>query len=141
MDHEAKQVVCYDELGCFDKLPPFSPSMPLPMSPSKIQTEYYLRTRHNLLEDQPIIPDAANLTASHFDPAKRTKVIIHGFVVSSFFFGRLREEEKHSIFIHSQTSVFEHNPFQKAIRKAICSKTETIFSIRINVINFNPFQV
>ena len=42
---------------------------------------------------------------------------------------------------YSQTSVFEHNPFQKAVRKAICSKTETIFYIRINVNSFNPFQV
>ena len=56
--------------------------MPLPMSPVKIQTEYYLRTRRNPLIDQSITPDAANLTASHFDPSKPTKVIIHGFVVS-----------------------------------------------------------
>ena len=48
---------------------------------------------------------------------------------------------KESVMKYSQTSVFEHNPFQKAVRKAICSKTETIFSIRINVNNFNPFQV
>ena len=81
-EQETKQYVCYDQLGCFSKLPPFSPSMPLPMSPVKIQTEYYLRTRRNPLIDQSITPDADNLTASHFDPSKPTKVIIHGFVVS-----------------------------------------------------------
>ena len=43
-------------------------------------------------------------------------------------------EEQAGKIIYSQTSVFERNPFQKAVRKAICSKTETIFSIRINVI-------
>ena len=42
---------------------------------------------------------------------------------------------------YSQTSVFEHNPFQKAVRKAICSKSETIFPIKIKVNNFNPFQL
>jgi len=59
--------------------------MPLPMSPAKIRTEYYLRTRQNRLVDEPIFPDAANLTTSRFDPSKPTKVIIHGFVVSIFF--------------------------------------------------------
>ena len=43
--------------------------------------------------------------------------------------------------LYSQTSVFEHNPFQKAVRKAICSKSEAIFPIKINANNFNPFQL
>ena len=43
--------------------------------------------------------------------------------------------------ICSQTSVFEHNPFQKVVRKVICSKSETIFPIKINANNFNPFQL
>ena len=43
--------------------------------------------------------------------------------------------------MYSQTSIFEHNPFEKAVRKVICSKCETIFLIKINANNFNPFQV
>ncbi|XP_002130573.2 pancreatic lipase-related protein 2 [Ciona intestinalis] len=76
-----KQTVCYEQLGCFSSLPPFSPTMPLPMSPHKIQTEYYLRTRQNPNVDQPIIPEASNLTNSLFDPTKPTKIIIHGYVL------------------------------------------------------------
>ena len=30
--------------------------------------------------------------------------------------------------MYSQTSVFEHNPFQKAARKVICSKSENNYS-------------
>ena len=55
---------------------------------------------------------------------------------------RPREQLKFkSDFKYSQTSVFEHNPFQKAVRKVICSKSETIFPIKINANNFNPFQL
>uniref|UniRef100_H2Y9W6 Lipase domain-containing protein n=1 Tax=Ciona savignyi TaxID=51511 RepID=H2Y9W6_CIOSA len=75
-----KQTVCYDHLGCFSSLPPFSPTLPLPMSPAKIQTEYYLRTRNNPDVDQRILPETKNLTKSLFDPKKRTKIVIHGYV-------------------------------------------------------------
>ena len=43
--------------------------------------------------------------------------------------------------LYSQTLVIEHNSFQKAVQKVNCSKCETIFPIRIDVNNFNPFQV
>ena len=52
--------------------------------------------------------------------------------------GKLQNDVKT---LYSQTSVFEHNPFQKVVRKAICSKSETIFPIKINANNFNPFQL
>ena len=45
------------------------------------------------------------------------------------------------VYNYSQTSVLEHNPFQKAVRKVICSKSETSFPIKINANNFNPFQL
>lgn len=82
--HDSKHTKCYENLGCFSILPPFSPEMPLPMSPSEIGTTFYLRTRQNLDFDQSIEPDAANLTASYYDPLKPTKIIVHGFVVSKF---------------------------------------------------------
>ena len=54
------------------------------MSPSEINTAYYLRTRRNLHVDLPIEPDAANITSSPYDPTKPTKIIVHGFMVCSF---------------------------------------------------------
>ena len=43
--------------------------------------------------------------------------------------------------MYRQTSVIEHNLFEKAVQKVNCSKPETIFPGRINVNNFIPFQV
>ena len=43
-------------------------------------------------------------------------------------------------YIYRRTSVFDHNPFQKAGRISICSNTESIFPITNNVNSLNPFQ-
>ena len=42
---------------------------------------------------------------------------------------------------YSQTSVFEHDSFWKAIQKPICSKTESYFSFTNNVKEINSFHV
>ena len=42
---------------------------------------------------------------------------------------------------YSQTSVFEHNSFWKAVQKSICSKTESYFPITNNVKEINLFHV
>ena len=42
---------------------------------------------------------------------------------------------------YSQTSVFEHNLFWKAVQKPICSKTESYFPITNNVKEINLFHV
>ena len=54
---------------------------------------------------------------------------------------RLRINYSTLIHKYSQTSVIEHNPLEKAVRKVICSKSETIFLIGLNVNNFDPIQV
>nr|CAB3264979.1 pancreatic lipase-related protein 2-like [Phallusia mammillata] len=77
--NENKQTVCYQHLGCFSILPPFSPKMPLPMSPKQIQTKYHLFTRSNPEEGQLIEPESQNLTNSYFDSAKPTKILVHGY--------------------------------------------------------------
>ena len=41
--------------------------------------------------------------------------------------------------IYSQTSVFEHNSFWKAVRKPICSKAESYFPITNNEKEINLF--
>ena len=108
-EQETNQYVCYDQLGCFSKLPPFSPSMLLPMSSVKIQTEYYLRTRRNPLIDQSITPDAANLTASRFDPSKPTKVIIHGFVMVNHGLAKWVPEVTKAILYQEDVNVIQIN--------------------------------
>ena len=42
---------------------------------------------------------------------------------------------------YSQTSVFEHDSFWKAVQKPICSKTESYFPITNNVKEINSFHV
>ena len=42
---------------------------------------------------------------------------------------------------YSQTSVFEHNSFWKAVQKPICSKTESYFPITNNGKEINSFHV
>ena len=42
---------------------------------------------------------------------------------------------------YSQTSVFEHDSFWKAVQKPICSKTKLYFPITNNVKEINSFYV
>ena len=60
--------------------------------------------------------------------------------------GLLREMQEQKCFTkyvllynYSQTSVFEHNSFWKAVRKPICSKAESYFPVRNNKKEINLF--
>lgn len=81
---ENRHTVCFGELGCFSSLPPFHPDMPLPLSPKRLNTKFYLYTRQNREPEEGYFlePKENNIMASQFDPTLKTKIIIHGFVVS-----------------------------------------------------------
>jgi pimeloyl-ACP methyl ester carboxylesterase len=66
------QPVCYDDLGCYIPRPGFKL---FPESPAKINTQFFLYTRNNPTQAQPI--SAFNLGS--FDSTKSIKLIIHGF--------------------------------------------------------------
>ncbi|XP_046330769.2 pancreatic triacylglycerol lipase-like [Haliotis rufescens] len=76
--------VCYDHLGCFATDPPFfslhRPLNFLPESPDHINVQFMLYTKHNPQKEQIVtINDSASVTSSNFDPAKPTKIAIHGY--------------------------------------------------------------
>lgn len=77
--------VCYDGLGCFTNDYPFGGTMqrpisPLPESPAKINTKFFLYARNSPSYEQ----ISANNLGKMFSPAKLTKIIIHGWFDSSF---------------------------------------------------------
>ena len=72
--------VCYRGFGCFINSEPFDPKLPPPQDPSKINTQFTLRTRKYNQDYN--ITQTENIKNSTFDGNKPTKVIIHGFIVS-----------------------------------------------------------
>ena len=77
--------VCYDNLGCFTNDYPFGgtaqrPISPLPESPAKIDTRFFLYTRASQ-DYEPITHSDLGQT---FDARRETKLIIHGWFDSSF---------------------------------------------------------
>ncbi|XP_068720095.1 pancreatic triacylglycerol lipase-like [Montipora capricornis] len=78
---------CFDRYGCFNDLPPFNPLLPLPQSPSDVNTKYYLYTRANRIRGEEEILDdnnAETLASSHFDISRnRTILISHGWTENS----------------------------------------------------------
>jgi hypothetical protein len=77
----ANTTVCYDNVGCFNNLPPFdNAAFDLPRAPADIGTKFLLFTRTN-----PHNPDTleyvsqASIASSHYQRNLPTKLIIHGF--------------------------------------------------------------
>ncbi|OWF43647.1 inactive pancreatic lipase-related protein 1-like [Mizuhopecten yessoensis] len=73
--------VCYQHIGCFSNARPFRNAKGyLPEPPDHIQTNFLLYTRQNTTHAKSLDPyNNATVTGSHFDSAKNTKVIIHGY--------------------------------------------------------------
>lgn len=77
--------VCYDELGCFSDDWPFTsvrrPVPHLPWAPEEIGTQFWLYTKFNQIQFQPITyADEQTILDSHFSPLRTTKIIVHGFI-------------------------------------------------------------
>ncbi|XP_075071688.1 pancreatic lipase-related protein 2-like [Mixophyes fleayi] len=76
--------VCYDPLGCFSDDRPWSgtvqrPSEPLPWSPEKINTRFFLFTRDNVNQHQKISArDLTSMETSSFLTSRKTRFIVHG---------------------------------------------------------------
>ncbi|XP_068701109.1 pancreatic lipase-related protein 2-like [Montipora foliosa] len=77
--------VCYGKYGCFSDSKPFNiPKMKLPQSPEEIGTKFRLYTRENPengheLDDS----DASKLASSHYNIARRTIIMCHGWTECS----------------------------------------------------------
>ncbi|XP_071953366.1 pancreatic triacylglycerol lipase-like [Antedon mediterranea] len=82
--------VCYPDLGCFDKGPPFfdplnRPISYLPDTRDEVGTEFLLNTRSNPITPQFIYTtDLSTLTSSLFNPSKETKIVCHGYTESAY---------------------------------------------------------
>lgn len=76
-----RNTACYVRLGCFSIDPPFNNTDVLPMSPSFINTQFYLftdfhqRTPTTLSED-----DLNSSRRTNFRPELNTVIISHGFL-------------------------------------------------------------
>ncbi|XP_075071686.1 pancreatic lipase-related protein 2-like [Mixophyes fleayi] len=76
--------VCYDGHGCFSDKPPWSGTpqrlrIPLPWTPEKINTRFFLLTRENPDEHQEFhARDLMNVKASLFLTSRKTCFIVHG---------------------------------------------------------------
>lgn len=75
---ESQGVVCYGVYGCFR---PFHTAMdmPLPLSPHRIRTKFFLHTHPHSTVHQMINDTRTIVENSNFDHTKRTKIIVHGF--------------------------------------------------------------
>jgi len=76
---------CYGELGCFDNSGYWALRQPneLPQSPEDIGAEFLLNTRQNDDVTRPevvIYDDMESVAKSSFDPSKKTKILVHGFL-------------------------------------------------------------
>uniref|UniRef100_A0A8C5ECQ6 Triacylglycerol lipase n=1 Tax=Gouania willdenowi TaxID=441366 RepID=A0A8C5ECQ6_GOUWI len=76
--------VCYDELGCFNDLPPWGgttqrPSPALPWNPKELGTRFLLFTQSNRYY-QEITPDSS-IKASNYKK-RRTRFVIPGYLVN-----------------------------------------------------------
>jgi len=75
-----EEMVCYKDLGCFRDDGAFDYLDVLPSPPEEINTTYLLFTRDNPSDAQVLLPaNGTALALSHFDAAKPSKVIVHGF--------------------------------------------------------------
>uniref|UniRef100_A0A672HYY3 Triacylglycerol lipase n=1 Tax=Salarias fasciatus TaxID=181472 RepID=A0A672HYY3_SALFA len=77
--------VCYDELGCFEDLPPWGgtaqrPAAILPWSPQEVGTRFLLFTQKNRYY-QEIKPDQS-IQASNYGGRRKTRFVIPGLVVT-----------------------------------------------------------
>lgn len=76
--------VCFDQLDCFSDRKPWSGThhrqkIPLPWSPQKINTRFFLLTRGNPKKHQEIdARDVKSVKGSLFDTLRRTCFIVHG---------------------------------------------------------------
>jgi len=78
---------CFGELGCFDNGGWFALRQPnkLPQSPEEIGAEFLLNTRarRDVKNPEVIVYDDVNtLKKTSFDPSKKTKVLVHGFLAT-----------------------------------------------------------
>lgn len=77
----ASKTKCYPFVGCFDNRPPFdNAGLDLPNSPARVGTVMLLFTPEG--GSKPEVLDYTNVNTvlhSHYDPARTTKFIIHGF--------------------------------------------------------------
>ncbi|XP_063229934.1 pancreatic triacylglycerol lipase-like [Bacillus rossius redtenbacheri] len=77
---------CYDELGCLNVTREwyhliYRPFNVFPLPRSVIDTRFVLYTRKNPSEGQVLrVQNDHTIRKSHFDPKKKTKFIIHGFI-------------------------------------------------------------
>lgn len=74
--------ICYGDLGCFTDEYPFSGSLSrpiafLPESPERINVKFTLFNKNTAPEGEPI---SSSFVGDSFDPAKPTKMIVHGFL-------------------------------------------------------------
>lgn len=91
---------CYDELGCLNITRSWyhlihRPFNVFPLPRSVINTKFILYTKHNPIEGQIIrAQDEKTFKRSKFDPKRKTKFIIHGFIDTplSNWVGDMRDE-------------------------------------------------
>jgi hypothetical protein len=81
-DESCCNTICYEDLGCFTKNPPFGgtpqrPTAYLPQSPEAVDTRFFLYQR-NITNGTEINADKLG----PFEPSLKTKFIIHGFYAS-----------------------------------------------------------
>ncbi|KAM4702576.1 pancreatic triacylglycerol lipase-like [Rhinophrynus dorsalis] len=78
--------VCYDRIGCFTDIVPWSgtverPISQLPWSPEKINTRFLLYTKENPSNFQELSArNPSTISASNFRTSRKTRFIIHGFI-------------------------------------------------------------
>lgn len=77
----SKKSICYKGYGCFKNDPPFNPKMPLPLGEQQLGTKFLLRTRQHPTDFS--ITDKNTIANSTFNATRSTKILIHGFVLSS----------------------------------------------------------
>lgn len=76
--------VCYPLVGCFSRTNPFNNTIgALPDSPHKINIRTFLWTKDNPNNSQELkYTDISSISNSHFDSARPTKILLHGFMSS-----------------------------------------------------------
>jgi len=78
---------CFGDLGCFDNSGYWALRQPnkLPQGPEEIGAEFLVNTRqHNDVTKPEIVKydDMKSVENSSFDPRKKTKILVHGFLAS-----------------------------------------------------------
>ncbi|KAM0733961.1 Pancreatic triacylglycerol lipase [Formica fusca] len=89
---EEKSKVCYDLVGCFTDPPQHLSIKRPPQHPSVIQTRFFLYTRVDRQNPEPLQygDDLRSIVHSRFNVTKHLKVLIHGYKGSGSDIGAIR---------------------------------------------------